>query len=71
MHKTKYINNVDSTLIIMCCAILHNIALNYNLHLQLDAREEEIILPRINTPVTENQRPGNLINTIFIERHFT
>lgn len=60
-----------STLIIICCAILHNIALNYNLHLQLDEREEEIILPRINIPVAENQRPGNLIKTIFIERHFT
>jgi len=41
------------------------------LHLQLDEREEEIILPQINIPVAENQRPGNLIKTIFIERHFT
>lgn len=60
-----------STLIIMCCAILHNIALNHNLRLQLDEGEGEIILPRIDMPVAEDQRPGNLIKTIFIERHFT
>lgn len=40
------------------------------MRLQLDEGDEEIILPRINTPVAEDQRPGNLIKTIFIERHF-
>lgn len=44
-----------STLIIMSCSILHYVAVNYNLHLHLDEREGEIILPRIDVPVTVNQ----------------
>lgn len=59
-----------STLIIICCAMLHNIALRHNLNLNLDVGEEEIILPRADMHVMQEQRPGNIIKAMFIERYF-
>ncbi|KAE9540774.1 hypothetical protein AGLY_004019 [Aphis glycines] len=63
-----------STLIIISCDILHNVALlTYNLDLQIKNEEETARLPRndnILLAIPDN-RLGNIIKAAFIERHFT
>lgn len=61
-----------STLIIISCAILHNVVLGNKLVLQLKDGYE-IVLLSINYSllVAVNNRLGNVIKTAFIKRHFT
>eukprot|EP00102_Acyrthosiphon_pisum_P019459 XP_016656669.1 PREDICTED: putative nuclease HARBI1 [Acyrthosiphon pisum] len=60
-----------STLIIGTFAILHNVALSYNLDLQIENEEENVRLPRNYVLAIPDNRLGNIIKAEFIERYFT